>query len=42
MTTIDYEEGEVEDLSGSDHEDSGHEYTDYGPPKYFDSFCILP
>ncbi|KAH8878039.1 Zinc finger CCCH domain-containing protein 4 [Schistosoma japonicum] len=33
MTTIDFEEGEVEDLSGSDHEDSGHEYKDCNPPK---------
>ncbi|XP_018652949.1 hypothetical protein Smp_002820.1 [Schistosoma mansoni] len=33
MTSIDFEEGEVEDLSGSDHEDSGHEYTDYDPTK---------
>ncbi|CAH8500500.1 unnamed protein product [Schistosoma turkestanicum] len=33
MTTIDIEEGEVEDLSGSDHEDSVHEFTDYSPPK---------
>ncbi|CAH8560160.1 unnamed protein product [Schistosoma rodhaini] len=33
MTSIDFEEGEVEDLSGSDHEDSGHEYTNYGPTK---------
>ncbi|KAK4471264.1 hypothetical protein MN116_004708 [Schistosoma mekongi] len=33
MTTIDFEEGEVEDLSGSDHEDSGHEYEGCNPPK---------
>nr|CAH8849134.1 unnamed protein product [Trichobilharzia regenti] len=33
MATIDFEEGEVEDVSGSDHEDSDQEYEERTPPK---------
>ncbi|VDQ00178.1 unnamed protein product [Trichobilharzia regenti] len=39
MATIDFEEGEVEDVSGSDHEDSDQEYEERTPPKY--DFILL-